>query len=455
MNKPKRVLEQERLFTLTTRINKNQMDYFEEYRKTYCLICRRIWQDLKHNKITPTQSKYISSLMKRYNVSKRTINSAFSQMKGRKRALDELHKTQAKNIEIKLTELSKKIEKEKLRVNKLKKFVVNDCNNTKLVHRYKNKKARLYRLQRKYNEYKQSLSNYDKGLWDGDLCFGSKSLFDKQNRLEENGFRNHDHWYKAFVNARDSQVYYLGSSDETKGNQMFQLITKGKDDKVILKIRKELAYSKDTEKYIYLETDFKYKKDLLLRVVENGAVTYDVIKKGNKWYIETKFKFKYAVETDRKNGCVGIDFNDGFLAISETDTKGNLVDTYNIKFEKKGVSNKARSEMSDKLSKLIRYTRSVEKALCIEDLDFQRKKAKQIEKINKNYNKMLHTLETSRFKHMCSDYCAMYGVGLYKVNPCYTTQIGKKKYAYTRKLGVHNASAYVIARRGQGYKDVV
>ena len=47
----------------------------------------------------------------------------------------------------------------------------------------------------------------------------------------------------------------------------------------------------------------------------------------------------------------------------------------------------------------------------------------------------------------------MYGVMLKMVNPAYTSKIGKQKYSKARKLTVHNAAAYVIARRGQGFED--
>ena len=66
---------------------------------------------------------------------------------------------------------------------------------------------------------------------------------------------------------------------------------------------------------------------------------------------------------------------------------------------------------------------------------------------------MLHLLDYSRYKKMCEDYCATYGVMLKIVNPTYTSKIGKQKYANRRKLTVHNSAAYVIARRGQGFKD--
>ena len=34
-----------------------------------------------------------------------------------------------------------------------------------------------------------------------------------------------------------------------------------------------------------------------------------------------------------------------------------------------------------------------------------------------------------------------------------TTKIGKQKYSSNKKLSTHQAASYVIARRGQGFKD--
>ena len=43
---------------------------------------------------------------------------------------------------------------------------------------------------------------------------------------------------------------------------------------------------------------------------------------------------------------------------------------------------------------------------------------------------------------------------LTKVNPAYTSYIGKTKYANSMKLNSHTAASFVIARRGLGFKDV-
>ena len=118
-----------------------------------------------------------------------------------------------------------------------------------------------------------------------------------------------------------------------------------------------------------------------------------------------------------------------------------------------GTGNKAKSELSEKISKIVRYAEFVGKALCIENLKFRKTKSQQIRKGKRSYNKMLHLLDYGRYKQLCQDYCATHGVMLKMVNPAYTSKIGKQKYSKARKLVVHNCAAYVIARRGQGYQD--
>ena len=118
-----------------------------------------------------------------------------------------------------------------------------------------------------------------------------------------------------------------------------------------------------------------------------------------------------------------------------------------------GGGNKAKSELSERLSKIIREARKKDKGIAIEKLKFVKKKAQQVKKGNKQYNKMLHLLDTKRYSQLCKDLSASYGVMLKEVNPVYTSKIGEQKYVKQKKLNKHNAAAYVIARRAQGFKD--
>jgi len=87
------------------------------------------------------------------------------------------------------------------------------------------------------------------------------------------------------------------------------------------------------------------------------------------------------------------------------------------------------------------------KGLVIESLNFIKKnKGKQFNRIINNfvYRKLLESIERKAIR------C---GVRLFKVNPAYTSIIGKYKYATSLGLSFHQAAAFVIARRGLGFRE--
>lgn len=111
------------------------------------------------------------------------------------------------------------------------------------------------------------------------------------------------------------------------------------------------------------------------------------------------------------------------------------------------------SEIKEKISRIVKMASSKKKDIVIEDLDFKKKKAKQNKRENAGYNRMLHLFDYHRYAFWLENLCIKYGVRLTKVNPAYTSVIGKKKYSNSRKLTVHRAAAFVIARRGQRFCD--
>ena len=448
-----------RVYTLETRISNEDATYFKKHSPVFAKSCRRIWQDLKHG--VNTDSKYVTKLCQDNNMMKRTVNSALQFMKGRMNALKELQKVQIADKQTEIDTLTEKIAKIKEEINSLKEQVVKHPNDKDLLLKYNNKKAKLYSWQVRKNRFENDIRDYENTDTNNfSLCFGTKSFFRKQYHLKDNNYKTHEKWLNDFRKLRDRQVYYIGSSEETCGNQMCQLEHVPETDRFILKTRKEYRYCKpdakknDKDNYIWLDIDFKYKRELLIFALQNELpLSYTITNKKGKWYIDVAITMEHEIETDTANGCVGLDFNNGFISLSETDKYGNLIKTENILLFSHGTGNRAGSEMSEKVSKIVRYTKSVNKALCIEDLKFSKKKSTCIKKGKRRYNEMLHLLDYSRYKQFCTDYCATYGVMLKLVSPAYTSRIGKQKYAGKKKLSVHNAAAYVIARRGQGFKD--
>ena len=155
-------------------------------------------------------------------------------------------------------------------------------------------------------------------------------------------------------------------------------------------------------------------------------------------------------------GVIGLDFNDGFISFSETNESGNLIKSLNYPLKYHGCGNKALNEMLNTINNIVTYARSVGKDISIEDLKFDFKKAKSIKSNQKNekkYNTMIHTLDYSRCIFRLENKCHKMQVSLNKINPYNTSLIGYEKYAKNRKMTIHQAASFVIARRYQGFID--
>ena len=68
---------------------------------------------------------------------------------------------------------------------------------------------------------------------------------------------------------------------------------------------------------------------------------------------------------------------------------------------------------------------------------------------------MIHSLAYHQFIGIIESAAYRNKVALTKVNPAWTSWLAEQLYCPTMKLNVHVGASYVIARRGQGYKDTV
>ena len=204
----------------------------------------------------------------------------------------------------------------------------------------------------------------------------------------------------------------------------------------------------------------EYVKEIVLSYCSKEStkklpLSYRFHRRGTHWYLQVMFSIEYdTYETFSKYGTIGLDYNDGFIELSETDECGNLIYQEHIVLKEHGTGNKAKSEIEQSIAKIVSYALLKGKDIVIEDLNFKKKKsftAKGDKK--KKYNKMIHLFDYSRYKDTMEKCCHRNKVNLIKINPYMTTQIGKQKYSSNKKLSTHQAASYVIARRGQGFKD--
>ena len=455
----------QRYYTIETRLELKKYPQLKEYLDSYVVFYNEVYRYVYRELISPnfkdkyrSKSKFDSHIREKYGLLKRTVNALRNEAEGKIKALKELMNYEKTQLKAKIKTIEKQIKEQKLAINTQKKLVAKNLACAVEIRKYRNTQKSLYFKQRKLNKLNQKLLRLENKINNKHyiITFGGKALFSKQYLLEENNFKTHRTWYKAFVSSRDKNIYYRGSSDETLGNQLFQTSYDENNDHFKVKLRKENRYSQEN-KYLEFTCDFKYLKDSLKEMLSGSyPLNYRFVRRGKRWYLQVMVILRQEKMLTRSNhGVIGLDFNEGFIELAETDKHGNLVH-HELHFIGKHKSGKAKSKLRETLSKISNYALDKGKDLIIEDLDFKRTKGKTItatSKSGKTYNRMIHRLDYSRYKETIEGTSYRLGVGLIKIDPKNTSKIGKQKYSKRMKLNTHQAASYVIARRGQGFKD--
>ena len=233
------------------------------------------------------------------------------------------------------------------------------------------------------------------------ITFGTKKLF-KQN-LEE------------FLKKRDNQIIFVGRKEEKSCNSTFQLKYISKINQFIIKIRKDFKYKneKGENRYVYGKCFFNNHKKLLKETLKskNSPLTYRIIKKNNQYYLQCIFEINNNNNnlslTRNTYGTIGINFNKGFVAISQINKYGHLVKTDKMTY-RFGSGNKTKNDLLLIINKLTKLAINTGKDLVIEDLNFLKAKSKATKgksKKDKKYNKMLHSLAYRIFLNRTEQIC--------------------------------------------------
>lgn len=246
---------------------------------------------------------------------------------------------------------------------------------------------------------------------------------------------------------------------------MFQLIYQDGTDDFLVKIRKENDYCKSNtkeEKYLILHhVKFNHLQEQLVKALKERKqpISFRIHRVKNRWYLQCIFDIRFEEENYRtyaRYGVFGLDYNDGFIEMSETDKSGNLIHQYHYDLKYHGTGKKAENEIRQTISEIVKLAEQKGKDMIVENLDFKKTKAKTtIAKTNKgkNDNRMLHLFDYSRYKETLKNCCHRHQVVLQLVSPRNTSKIGKQKYSFKKKLNTHQAASYVIARKGQEFND--
>ena len=403
-------------------LNKELYDYFEEVTPLFAFLVRRTIHHLRHKLKDETELSYRTRLKQEYNITNRfaksIINTAKNQLKLSKEAGKYLHST-----------YNKKIKKVDAKIIKTKDVLNNQMTSQK---RKKKLKTKLFWLEMKKNRLIQLKNNGPKPM----LTFGTKKFL-KTNKSE-------------FLEKRDNQIIYLGDKNDYKGNQQFQISYNKKYNNFTYKIRLENQYIKNSKhiKGQFIIKDKKAKREILkiLNKPKSNSLTFRIIRKNNLLYLQIMYRTGSRFKTLSSHGVLGVDFNKGFITISEIDETGKLLNLDRINYIHKGRAGVTKNSMHHLVKDLVDIAIKSGKDIVIEDLKSLNKN-KQEKTERKHYNRMINTLKFGKFRKFLETRCDKSGVGLSLINPYNTSIIAASKYCYNMKLNIHSGASYVIARR--------
>ena len=371
---------QKRKFTVVTQLHENNntdlIEYIDKTRVLYAKAMRETFHVLKRVE-NFNKSSYNTHLQNKYDITKRTANSILSDAQGRLNALTEVKNYEKSQLIRKINHLENSV------IPKL--VTKRDNNNVKLrqkssvsLVRHRNLRRQIVAKKSKLNHLKQKLNNLNYQIDTGLLkfCFGTKHLLQRD--------------YKQFVNQRDGQISFIGSKTETASNQNFQLRYNSKNNQFDIKLRKDFGFktAQGDDRYAYGKVYFRHHKNHIISILRQGnsPLSYKIIKKNNRFYLYCTFEIQVCDEdfiTHSSHGTIGLDFNKGFITLSETNQYGHLVQTQFLPYHFKA-GNKTTTDLQAIAHHVVTLARSTGKDICIEDLNFKNKKAKTESKVAKS-----------------------------------------------------------------------
>ena len=402
--------------------NEQLYKYFDDITPLFAFLVRRTIHHLNHNLNGEDITKYRTRLKKEYGLTNRfakaVVTTAKNTLKLSNAAGDYLHST-----------YTTKIKKVNAKIIKTK-AILNNPKTKK--NRIKNLKIKLFWLQMKKNKLIQLQNNGSKPM----LTFGTKKLLNNNKEL--------------FFKKRDNQIVYIGDKNEHLGNQQFKLFYNKRYNKFTYKIRLEDQYIKGS-KYIYGEFIIKdnvAKREILktLKSPKSNPLSFRIIKRNNVLQLQIMYRIHSEPKTRNSNGVIGVDFNKGFVTISEINQQGKLLNLDRIDYIHKGKAGVTKNSMLHLVKDLVDIAIKSGKDIVIEDLKSLNKNKKEKTE-RKHYNRMINTLKFGKFRKFLNTRCDKLGVGLSLVKPYNTSKIANDKYCYDMKLNIHSGASYVIARR--------
>lgn len=302
---------------------------------------------------------------------------------------------------------------------------------------------------------------------------GGKRLATRRQHLGKAGVT--EARWRAEWDAARYRITANGSGDEPFGNLT---ITVTPDGVVSIRLPRPLQHLANAKRGRYVLSGravFAHRADQwAARITGGRSVSYTITRKqgrAGRYLIASWATPVMPYRVDRE-GCaasddvcaavpiVGVDLNDGHLAVRRLDTHGNPIGApKRIDIDLSGSSSRRDAQVRHAITRLLHYSRRHGiTAIAIEDLDFADARTIGRENLGRGrkarrFRRAIAGIPTAVFRNRLAGQASAAGIRLYAVNPAYTSVWGGQYWRHPyQNVTRHQAAATVIGRRAQGHK---
>ena len=450
--------------------------FLDQYTRHYNCVERTLYADMQ--KSGKPAASFKNEYLVKHSITARQFNSIGRNLEGKILSVLELLSLRKQEIKIKLEKETKALSRLVAKIKAANKAGSN-CDKAKFSKHQKSRRIAI--LEDRLAKIEQQETEQD-----ARICFGSRDLFRKQFDLEVNGYADHAEWLQAWQSKRNSQFSLIGSGDESAGCQNCQ-ITGNPDGTFSIRLR---SLSKTAEYLSLGNIEFKYGAEVISAAIANNeaakatrlsrnrqikqnkkvesdeatavepavlgqALTYRFLRNSKGWRVMITTGLPPVERVSvTGNGMIGLDINADCIALAETDRFGNMVKSKIIKLVTYGKnSDQAEALICEVAKQIVDYAVLTKKPICMEKLDFKNKKA-ALSKENPKQARMLSSLSYNKILQAIKTRAYRFGIITKQVNPAYSSLIGHVNYSRSKGISVHQAAAFVVARRGSDCREL-
>lgn len=242
---------------------------------------------------------------------------------------------------------------------------------------------------------------------------------------------------------RDSQIYCRGDKTQ-KGNLNIRIVDN------------MLRITVGTRKWTTFKLFVPEKYQDCLKTLLASGMAYNVrLKRKDNQHFKVIIDYQVDEPVDTtgvgfENGVVGVDCNPDRIALADVAEDGNLVATETFINNRilYASTNKRNYDIGCLVKDVIQYAKDRNKGIVFENLKFDKDKSG-----SRKWKRKQSNFVWKKFLTLLECKCIKHGVAYEKVNPAFTSIIGKYKYRWMHKVTIHESAAYVIGRRGMGFNE--